>query len=206
VTEDKIFHPVRRVAWAAITVATLLAGPLPANAEIRIVAFGTSATFGKFLPRNEAYPAKLEAALRAKGHDVRIINAGKNGDFAVEALGRVDAAVPPGTQLVIMEFGVNEVKLRKQDPASIRAQVGALVDRVRARGAQVLLADYMQLDLASVAHAHGAQPFTWTDRRLRDPKYQVPNDPLQHLNGTGYDIIVQNMLPAVEAAIARLRR
>jgi acyl-CoA thioesterase-1 len=200
-----MLHLGRRVDWIATAVAILLAGALPAEAEpIRIVAFGTSATFGKFLPRNEAYPAKLEAALRAKGYDVRIINAGKNGDFAAEALGRVDAAVPPGTQVVIMEFGVNEVKLRKQDPASIRAQVGALVDRVRARGAQVLLADYMRIDLASVARAHGAEPFRWA--HSQDPKHHIPNDPLQHLNATGYDILVQNMLPAVEVAITRLRR
>ncbi|MEX2128632.1 MAG: GDSL-type esterase/lipase family protein [Xanthobacteraceae bacterium] len=193
--------------WTAIAVVALLTGLAPAQAEpVRIVAFGTSATYGRYLPRGQDYPAKLEAALRAKGHDVRVTNAGKNGDFAVDALGRVDAAAPRGTQLVIMEFGVNEVKLKQQDPASIRAQVGALVDRVRARGAEVLLADYMQLDLASVARARGAQPFKWADPRLRDAKYQIPNDPLHHLNGAGYDILVQNMLPAVEAAIGRLKR
>ncbi|MBI4275373.1 MAG: arylesterase, partial [Rhizobiales bacterium] len=111
--------------------------------QIRIVAFGTSATYGRYLPRGDAYPAKLERALRAKGYDVVVSNAGKTGDFAAAALTRVDSAIPKGTHIAIVEFGVNEVKLKGLDAGTIRKDVGALVARVRARAAHVLLADYM---------------------------------------------------------------
>ena len=45
-----------------------------------IVALGASNTYGKGVARNQAYPAQLEAILRAKGTNVRIVNAGINGD------------------------------------------------------------------------------------------------------------------------------
>jgi hypothetical protein len=45
----------------------------------------------------------------------------------------------------------------------------------------------------------------WIDPRLNDRKYLIPNDPLRHFNSANNDIIVQNTLPAVEAALARLQ-
>ena len=186
----------------------VIALPQMATAEpIRIVAFGTSATYGRYLERGQDYPSKLEATLKAKGYDVRVKNAGKIGDFAVNALGRVYSAVPNGTHIAILEFGFNEIKLKQQDPASVRAAIGKIVDRVRPRATQVLLVDYMQLDLSSVARAHGAQPIPWSGLGIRpDPRYVVPNDPLNHLNPAGYDIVVARMLPTVEAAVRQLPR
>jgi len=174
--------------------------------QIRIVAFGTSATYGRYLSRAEAYPAKLERALRAKGHDVVVSNAGKNGDLAAAAMARLDAAVPRGTHIAIVEFGVNEVKLKGLDTAVIRKDVDILVARLRTRGVQVLLFDYMQLGLASIASANGATSFAYPSFLNRDARYVLPNDPLRHLNAAGYDIVAAQILPSVEAAIAKLKR
>ena len=187
----------------AISILTFVSA---AQAEqIRIAAFGTSATYGRYLPRNDAYPAKLERVLRAKGYDVVVSNAGLSGDFAVTALGRLDSAVPRGTHIAIVEFGVNEVKLKGLDPATIRKDVGTLVARLRERGVHVLLVDYAQLNLAGVAQENGADTFQYPNYLHRDPKYLIPNDPLRHLNAAGWDLVVASMVPLVEAAIAKVR-
>ena len=45
-----------------------------------IVAFGDSLTAGFGLPDNASFPAQLEAALKAHGKDVSVVNAGVSGD------------------------------------------------------------------------------------------------------------------------------
>ena len=62
-----------------------------------MVALGASNTYGKGVARNQAFPAQLEAILRAKGLNVRVINAGINGDTTEGMLQRMDGAVPNGT-------------------------------------------------------------------------------------------------------------
>ena len=72
---------------ACFGAALLLAGAAPAAADpVRIVAFGDSATAGELVPRAQAYPAQLQAALRKKGYDVTVKNAGVNGGTLAGAL------------------------------------------------------------------------------------------------------------------------
>jgi lysophospholipase L1-like esterase len=80
-----------------------------ALAEIRIVALGDSGIYGQGVGRNETYPAKLDRALKARGHDVSVVNAGSNGDTTQGVLNRLDSAVPQGTQIVVLSVGVNDV-------------------------------------------------------------------------------------------------
>lgn len=47
---------------------------------VKIVAFGDSLTAGYGLPGPDAFPAKLAAALKAKGEAIEIANAGVSGD------------------------------------------------------------------------------------------------------------------------------
>jgi acyl-CoA thioesterase I len=68
-----------------------------------IVALGASNTYGKGVARNQAYPAQLEAILRAKGLSVHVVNAGINGDTTEGMLGRLASAVPNGTSAVILQ-------------------------------------------------------------------------------------------------------
>src|SRR5947209_1805170 len=80
-----------------------------ASAQTQIVAFGTSFTAGYGVGTSNAYPALLEQALRQKGYNVTVSNQGISGDTAVGGAGRVGSAVPNGTALAIVEFGVNEI-------------------------------------------------------------------------------------------------
>ncbi len=79
---------------------------------IHIVAFGDSATAGWLVARKEAYPAQLQAALRKKGYDVVVDNAGINGGTFLDALLHFDEAIAPGTDIALVEFGTNDLRAR----------------------------------------------------------------------------------------------
>ena len=93
--------------------AFLIAADVSAAAEpVRIVAFGDSATAGWLVARQDAYPAQLQAALRKKGYDVAVDNAGINGGTFLDALLHFDEAIAPGTDIAIVEFGTNDLRQR----------------------------------------------------------------------------------------------
>jgi len=98
-----------------------------------IVALGASNTYGKGVARNQAFPAQLEAILRAKGSSVRVVNAGINGDTTEGMLRRLDRAVPNGTSAVILQPGGNDRRKRSQD------RTGEIQSRLSARGVPVIM-------------------------------------------------------------------
>ncbi len=98
--------PLIRIVCVALFAAFLLGGA-PADAAT-VVALGASNTYGKGVARNEAFPAQLEAILRAKGSSVRVMNAGINGDTTEGMLRRLDSVVPNGTSAVILQPGGND--------------------------------------------------------------------------------------------------
>ena len=97
---------------------------------VRIVALGDSLTAGYNLPRDAAFPVRLEAALKAKGHDVEVVNAGVSGDTAAGGLARLDWAVPAGTDAVVLALGANDM-LRGMDPKRTRDALAKIVERLR---------------------------------------------------------------------------
>jgi acyl-CoA thioesterase I len=186
------------------------------DAPVRIVALGDSLTAGFGVAREAAFPARLEAALKAKGLAVAIVNAGVSGDTASGGLARLDWSVPEGTDAVIVELGANDA-LRGIDPAVTRAALDRILHRLNERRIVALLAgmrappnmgpDYVRAfdaifpELAA-AHAVLLYPFfldgVAADRALNQP------DGL-HPTPAGIDAIVQRMLPKVEELIARVK-
>jgi len=121
-------------ALALFTIAsTALAEP------VRVVALGDSLTAGYGLPAGKAFPVQLEAALKARGLDVKVENAGVSGETAAQGLARLDWSVPPGTEAVIVALGANDM-LRGLDPAVAEKALADIVARLKARGLPVLLA------------------------------------------------------------------
>src|SRR5205085_6639072 len=124
----------------ALSYALALSGPAgAADQPVRIVALGDSLTAGLGLARTDAFPAKLEAALRARGIAVTIENAGVSGDTTAGGLARLDWSVPEGTDAVILELGANDA-LRGLDPKAARSALETIVKRLKARRIAVLLA------------------------------------------------------------------
>ncbi len=85
-------------------------GNPPSPRPIHIVAFGDSATAGWLVARKDAYPAQLQAALRKKGYDVVVDNAGINGGTLLDALLHFDEAIGPDTDIALVEFGTNDLR------------------------------------------------------------------------------------------------
>lgn len=98
-----------------------------------VVALGASNTYGKGVARNQAFPAQLEAILRAKGLNCRVVNAGINGDTTAGMLGRMDRAVPNGTSAVILQPGGNDGRKGSPD------RTAEIQGRLSARGIPVIM-------------------------------------------------------------------
>jgi acyl-CoA thioesterase-1 len=182
-----------------IALAFFVAAAAAASARpITIVAFGDSATYGWLVPRKDAYPAQLQAVLRKKGYDVVVKNKGVPGDTTAGALHRFDSAIGPATDIAIVEFGTND--LRMHVPAKrMRTNLTTIVRTLRKRGIEVLLVGLGSLDLAAVARATHVPNAQW---KLPPGKYRARDH--AHFNAQGYRIVIARMLPQLEALMKRV--
>ena len=185
-----------------------------ARAEpFKIVGFGDSLMAGFGLGPGEGFTDKLQAALRAKGHDVTVANAGVSGDTTSGGLARLDWSVPDGTQLVILELGANDM-LRGVSPDITKKNLDEMLGRLKERKIAVLLAgmraapnlgpDYQNAfdaifpDLAGKYDVE-LYPF-FLDGVAGQPGMQLEDG--LHPNAQGVDQMVERILPTVEKAIA----
>lgn len=205
-----------------LTVAAFMSGlvmSLPADAQtkpaLKLAVLGDSLSAGYGLPLSSAFPAKLEKALRAKGFQVDILNAGVSGDTATGGRERVDWSIPDGTDAVIVELGANDT-LRAVDPKVTRAALDEIVKRLKARGMAVMLAgmyaprnygaDYVaQFDTIypDLAKAHDIllYPF-FLDGVAGDSKLNQSDG--MHPTSEGIDVIVARILPTVESFVTQI--
>jgi acyl-CoA thioesterase-1 len=155
---------MRKVLIAAIAFAVLAIAPATAS-PIRIVAIGASNTSGWGVGEQAAYPARLEALLRARGYDAQVVNAGVAAQTTHGMLARIDSAVPNGTRLVIIQPGGNDLRFFGSKETRT-ANVNAMVAKLRARGIRSIVFDpvfpreYYSWDfihLTADAHARIAQ-------------------------------------------------
>ncbi len=179
---------------------------------VRILALGDSLTAGYGLAPKDSFPSQLEAALRARGHDVRIINAGVSGDTSAGGLARLDWSLADKPQFAIVELGAND-GLRGLDSKQLRKNLDAILTRLNQAGVKVLLTgmlaplnygpayreSFSQVypDLAR-KHAVALYPF-FLDGVARDPALNQ-SDGL-HPNPQGVAIIVGRILPMVETML-----
>lgn len=193
----------------------LHAGPALGAKPVKLVALGDSLTAGYLLPADAAFPRVLERALKAKGHDVTVENAGVSGDTASGGLERLDWSVPDGTDGVILELGANDM-LRGTDTEVTRKALEAIIVRLKERKIPVLLAgmrassnlgpdfvkrfDAIYPDLAS-RHDLVIYPF-FLDGIVGKSGMNL-GDGL-HPNRDGIEHIVAHILPTVETFLTRL--
>jgi acyl-CoA thioesterase-1 len=182
----------------------------PAAKPVKLVVLGDSLSAGLGLPAQEAFPAKLQKALLAKGIDVDMINAGVSGDTSSGGRDRLDWSVAEGTEGVIVELGANDA-LRGIDPDLTRSALTDIVAKLKARKIPVMLcgmmappnygADYavrfnsIYPDLAKQFDVP-LYPF-FLDGVAADAKLNQADG--IHPTAAGVDIIVNNMMPTVEA-------
>jgi acyl-CoA thioesterase I len=209
---------LRRLVQALAFVAVLATASHAAAARtLRLVALGDSLTAGLGLAPGKAFPDRLEAALRAKGWDVKVINAGVSGDTAADGLARYEWAVPPDADALIIELGANDM-LRGLKPEATKATLAAILDKARAAHLPTLLAgmraapnlgpEYASQFSAiypALAKAYDVPlyPF-FLDGVAGDPKLNQPDG--LHPTADGVEVIVQKILPSVEALMKQANR
>jgi acyl-CoA thioesterase I len=191
--------------------------PLAATQRtMRVVALGDSLTAGLGLPADATFSAKLERALRDRGFDVEIINAGVSGDTASGGLARLDWSVSDGTDAVILELGANDM-LMGIDPNVTRKSLAEILRRLSERHIPVLLAgmraapnlgpeygrafETIYSDLAA-QHNVPLYPF-FLDGVAAEAKLNQADG--LHPTAAGIDVIVARILPKVEELVMRAR-
>ena len=191
-------------------------GSRAADGPVKIVVLGDSLSAGFGLPARAAFPARLADALKAKGIDVSIANAGVSGDTASGGLGRLDWSIPDGTEAVIVELGANDA-LRGLEPSLTKKALDTILSKLKDRHIAVLFsgmraprnlgADYARSFDAifpALATTHGVvfYPF-FLEGVATDPKLNQPDG--LHPNAAGVDVIVARILPKVEELISATR-
>ena len=177
---------------------------------IKMVILGDSLSAGLGLSASATFPERLGKSLKSRGIAVDIINAGVSGDTSSGGRDRLDWSVPEGTEAVIVELGANDA-LRGTDPAVTRSALSDILTRLKARKIAILLCgmfappnyggDYSARFNAiypDLAKSFGVPLYPFflegvaADTRLNQA------DGL-HPTAEGVDVIVRNILPAVEA-------
>lgn len=126
----------------AVMLITLLSAAAQAQgqnqAPIRLLVFGDSLVAGYSLPPDASYPAQLEKALKAKGVNAAVLNAGVSGDTTAAAASRLDWALADRPTHVIVELGANDM-LRGLPPEQARTNLDAILGKLKQAKLPVLL-------------------------------------------------------------------
>ena len=196
------------VTFLVLGLSACLAGAAAAK-PVRLVAYGDSLMAGLGLAEADAFPAKLQAALKRQGRDVEVVDAGVSGDTTADGLARLDWTLGDGADAVILELGANDM-LRGLDPAMTQANLSSTLAALQARHVKVLLAgmrapptmgqDYDDKFAAiypALAKRYGVPlyPF-FLDGIIGERALHLPDQ--MHPTGAGVDVIVQRILPDVD--------
>ena len=185
--------PLTRLLPHLLVLGTMLSAGSAHSQATRVVALGDSNTAGYGVGLQAAFPAALEAMLRTRGYNVEVLNAGISGDTTRGMLARLDAAVPPGTQIVIVQGGYNDLR-RGSTPDLIAGNIEAILARLKARQVRPVLCGFYDAPWDAIAKRYGAVSVPSSvcyDRASRG------FDGL-HMNAAGHRVVAARLLPVVE--------
>ena len=178
------------------------------STPVKLAILGDSLVAGYGVKPEQAIPARLEAALKAKGRNVAVINHGVSGDTTAGGLDRIDWMLADKPDIVMVELGANDA-LRGLDPATAERNLDAIIAKLKAAGVTVWLAGMLAPRNFGPEYT---RQFDGLYKRLAD-KYNVPLYPFFldgvaqdaalnqadgiHPNPKGVDIVVERLLPFV---------
>ncbi len=206
----------RRIVHLVLCIAALAATPAQAAGPL-IWALGDSLTAGYGLPPADGFTVQLEAALRRAGVSATVRNGGISGDTSAQGQARLKwglrglGATP---DLVILELGANDM-LRGLPPEQAEAHLDEILAELQRRHIRVLIAgmkaapnlgpDYRRAFDAifpRLAQRYGATLYPFFLDGVAGNRALIQADGL-HPNARGVTVIVNRMLPAVKAALAK---
>jgi acyl-CoA thioesterase-1 len=205
----------------ALTISAVFFAPARAMADdltpVTIVAFGDSLTAGYGVKAGESFAAQLQMALQAKGHKVKIVNAGLSGDTTAGGLERLDWSLQPKPDGVILELGANDA-LRGVDLKETRANLDKILAKLKAENIDFLIAgmkapsnwgaDYQkEFDAIypELAAKYGATLYPFFLEGVALDRAFVQADGL-HPTAKGVAEIVKRIMPDVEKLLTRIRQ
>ena len=193
----------------------LLSIPAAFSKPVTLLVLGDSLSAGLGLSPQEAFPAKLEAALKLRYPEIKIVNAGVSGDTAADGLARLEWALTDEVGGLIVELGANDA-LRGLDVAQTEAALDGIMAAAAARKLPTLILGMKappNMGPDYVARFDGLYP------RLAE-RYQALLYPFfldgvaadaslnqgdgMHPNGQGVDLIVSKIMPSVEELIGKV--
>ena len=165
---------------------------------LQIVALGDSNTAGFGVGRGSAFPALLEASLRASGYEVQVANRGISGDTTGGMLDRLDDAVLPGTRIAIVQGGYND-RRRGVSAEAAEANIEAILARLRARGVRTVLCDFSGGQWAGIARRRGAVLVP------SSTCYDADNRGFDrlHMNAAGHQVVAARLTPVILRLLTR---
>ena len=206
------YGALRLVANAVFAAVLLFAAAAQAR-PVRILVLGDSLTAGYGLPAPRAFQSQMQAALRAEGYDVTLIDAAVSGDTTAGGRARLDWALADGADAALVELGGND-GLRGLDPASTEANLRAILDALAAKHIPVLLSgmlappnlgpeygDAFKAVFARLGQDPGVlyDPF-FLQGVAGDPALNQPDH--IHPNEAGVQRVVARLLPLMKRLIA----
>jgi acyl-CoA thioesterase-1 len=211
------FKAILRFAFAFVLGTAMAA---TANAQtVRILALGDSLTQGYGVPPGMDFATRLQAALKARGLDVAVINAGVSGDTSAGGLARLDWQLGDAKSMpnaAIVELGAND-SLRGLSPAEMEKNLDAILAKLKARNIPVLLAgmkgprnygpqytEEYDAVFPRLARKYGVlfYPF-FLDGVALDKSLVQPD--MLHPNPKGVDVIVARIAPLAAQLVAQAK-
>jgi acyl-CoA thioesterase I len=162
-----------------LLIAFLVLCAVVCHSSAQIVAFGASNVSGFKVEPSQTWPAQLEMLLQAKGYNVRVTNAGLEGDTTMHMLQRVDSSVPNGTKVVVLDIGGGFYNDKAHNISHDQGEKNmyAIATRLRERGIKI----------------------------VRESSYKLPEKFKQtdkvHLNVAGHEELAKMLLPEVITAL-----
>src|ERR671922_2144146 len=167
---------------------------------------GTSLTAGYGVGDELAFPAIIQQKIDSAGLPFRVVNAGISGETSAGGLRRLYWLLQQPLDVLVLELGAND-GLRGIDPAEVRRNLDAILERTRARypEAAIVLAGMeappnmgqaytarFRRTFTELARKHGALlvPFL-LDGVAAQPSYNIEDG--IHPNVHGHRVVAENV-------------
>lgn len=187
-----------------------------ATTPLRLLVLGDLLSAGYGLAHADGFESQLQAALKANGRDVTILDGAVSGDTSAGGRARLDWALGDGADAAIVELGAND-GLRGVDPKDMEANLTAILDELASRRIPGPLAgmfappnlgpDYQQAFRAVFDHL-GERPGVLYDPFFLEGVATIPGlnqADHMHPNPDGVRRIVARLLPLVEKLLAEAK-